>query len=46
MPGWLSGDSTAFVRRDTNNGGSSPSPGTIIFLLNKRIPFLTKVLNN
>jgi predicted ABC-type ATPase len=29
MPGWLSGDSTCFVSRDTNTGGSSPSPGTI-----------------
>jgi hypothetical protein len=30
MPRWLSGDSTALVRRDTNTGGSSPSLGTII----------------
>lgn len=26
-PDWLSGDSTAFVTRHTNTGGSSPSSG-------------------
>lgn len=33
MPSWLSGDSTALVRRDTNTGGSSPSLGTNIALV-------------
>ena len=28
MPVWLSGDSTAFVKRNTNTGGSSPSTGS------------------
>jgi len=28
MPMWLSGDSTAFVKRYTNIGGSSPSIGS------------------
>ena len=30
LPVWLSGDSTAFVKRYTNTGGSSPSTGSIL----------------